>query len=758
MTPDCRSKVDMTDRHNELSRPMPNQMQQRPVPTFAGQSEPMMAMTPKEIISIIRRHILMIIICTIAGVVIGVGAYAGLLVFNPQYTAQALIKVLPPESANPLSLEERSSNKDTYLLFRQSKAELMLQQDLLENLLKSDVVRKTSWFRQFEKGDDIDITDALKKLKKKLGVSADREKEYIRVSMTCKKPKEAASIVNQLIELYLKQQYEQATKIHRDKLATAREQEESLRSELRAAETSLTQIRKANPDIAEFTNTDEDFRHSIKVRRDSVEIQESNLEAQISQVEAQIATLEVRATGDYDDVVREQVENDPIAISARQRIVLLRPELSRRIAKLGENHRSVRQAQEELRQAEQELSDRQNYIAEIQRQANLQNAEDAKTVLMSQKETYRKQLQQAQIEQKQLDELRAEYSRFTEIRDKRIANLEELTKYIRDINLVINDPQVAKLASMGPAPEPREISSPKIIIFGPAGFMLGLMAGFGLAFLIELSNDTLRSPSEVMKNLRVPLLGMVCHQDEDQDIEDIDQYKVISQAPFSITSEMYRQLKGNIKLANIGAHKTIAITSGAPGEGKTKVASNLCTAFVAEGRKVLFVDTNFRRPTSAKLFPKESQSGEHTDYGLSNLLMRQCEADQIVRHSSIENLDVVDSGPLPSNPAELLGSPEMKRFLERTSQIYDYVILDCPPILVSDAKSLVAMSDSTILVFNATMTKKGAAQRTLRELMQVNAPVCGSVLVDVRSLKGGYFHENIQTYQDYQRVELAKQK
>jgi capsular exopolysaccharide synthesis family protein len=304
------------------------------------------------------------------------------------------------------------------------------------------------------------------------------------------------------------------------------------------------------------------------------------------------------------------------------------------------------------------------------------------------------------------------------------------------------------------------MASPNIILYAPGGFMLGAMIGLGLAFLMELSNDTIRTPQEVMRSLRIPLLGMICHSDNDEDLLDIDSYQVIRQAPFSITSECYRQLKTNFKLSSTGTHKTITFVSGAPGEGKTTVAVNLASALVAEGKKVLFIDANFRRPTSAKLFPQAAQNGsasEHSDYGLSNLLMGQCEADQAVRHCTIENFDVVDSGPLPANPAELLGSQAMRIFLDRVNEIYDYVILDGPPLLISDATTIAAISDAVVVVFNATSTKKGAGQRTLRELAQINAPVIGSVLVAVRTLKGGYMHENIETYQNYQRAELKQQ-
>ncbi len=726
-------------------------------------AQPEMGLTPREILGIIRRHLILIIVCTVAGLFVGISGFVAMRIFNPQYTAKAAIRVLPPETTDPLNLARGSTNKDTYYLFRQTKASGIKQQTMLQELLLRDKVRETNWFKQFVSSDGtVDQAEAVRALMKKFGAVADRETSFIRLSMSCKSAKDAQTIVNEMMDLYLSTMRAQATADESQKLAVATKQDEALRADLRAAEASLAQIRKANPDIAEFdtASQESDVRHSVKVRRDSLEVKQADLEQQISQIKTQIQTLAKRATGSFDEVVREQTEKDPIAVQARQRILQLRPELARRIAKLGENHRSVRQIRSELKQAEKELSDRQNFIAELARQADLQNAKDAQAVLTDQLETYNKQLQAAQIEQKTLDELRANYSTYNTIREKRLDSLDELAKHIRNLRLVIDDPEISKLVSAGKAPLPLELSSPKLILYAPGGFMLGAMIGLGLAFLIELSNDTIRTPQEVMRTLKTPLLGMICHSDNDEDLRDIDPYQVIRQAPFSITSECYRQLKTNFKLSSTGTHKTIAFASGAPGEGKTTVAVNLASTLVAEGKKVLFIDANFRRPTSAKLFPKAAENGssvEHSDYGLSNLLMGQCEVDQAIRHCMIENFDVVDSGPLPANPAELLGSTTMRLFLDRVNDIYDYVILDGPPLLISDATTIASISDAVVVIFNATSTKKGAAQRTLRELAQVNAPVIGSVLVAVRTLKGGYMHDNIETYQKYQRAELNQQ-
>ena len=231
------------------------------------------------------------------------------------------------------------------------------------------------------------------------------------------------------------------------------------------------------------------------------------------------------------------------------------------------------------------------------------------------------------------------------------------------------------------------------------------------------------------------------------------------QAPYSIMSECYRQLRTNLKLsAGAPEHKTLFITSPDAGDGKTTITTNLTSTMLAENKKVLIIDTNFRRPAIANLFPRTSQTGtviEHADFGLSNYLMGQCtEIAQIIRPSGIQGLDIIDSGPLPSNPAELLDSPRMKEMLEQCKNKYDHVVIDGPPMLVSDAKTLAANADGTIVVVNATATHRGAAMRILRELQSIRANTIGTVLMGIKSRKGGYFQEVYRAYLEYQRVHV----
>ena len=324
-----------------------------------------------------------------------------------------------------------------------------------------------------------------------------------------------------------------------------------------------------------------------------------------------------------------------------------------------------------------------------------------------------------------------------------------------------DDPTTPKVRLVGLAPEPLEVSSPKWQMFFPGGTMLGFMLGTGLAFLIELLNDLVRTPRDVVRHLRIRLLGAIPDAYEDEQADGKDLHSIVRQAPYSLISESYRRLRTNLKLSENGSPmRTLLVTSGMVGDGRTSVAVNLATTFAAEERKVLLVDASFWQPSLHKIFStaeSQDQAVEPSEFGLSTMLAGLCGYQEIIRSSGVDGFDIIDAGPLAFNPAELLGSPRMEQLIQQQRKSYDYIIIDGPPVLmVGDVKILAKFVDGTILVFNTNTTKRGTAQRIIREFMQVNAPIVGCALLGVKALKGGYFAEQFKSHLEYQKVQLAR--
>lgn len=721
------------------------------------------SLTPKEIVGILRRHLLMILLFTLAGLIAGATGFFVMRRYSPRYTATTGITVLPPGISDPREFSTGQPQKDLYYQFRFTKASLMKQQDMLQQLIALDTIRETKWFERFQKrnpaGEVIktNIPKALDDLDKKLGASAPRDQDFIRVSMTCGNPKEAAKIVNEMVRIFLNDQREKARSTITEQMTSEERLRQDLRATLKGIQDRLDGLR-AGSEFGRLNIEGANFRDYMDQKLGTLYDEYSRLEAERNRLQVTLATAEKRATeADYDQVVQQAVEQDAIVRQLQNSINSIEALLAQQLARFGENHRRVIETRQTRDQFKKDLDARKIVIAEIQRKSQWQLVQDEMAALTQQLESVTQQVQKARDEYKRVDNDRSEYSKYEIEREEKQAQLEKSNEHYESLKALYDNPELSKLRSLGPAPEPLAMSSPKLRLYIPAGFFLGLLAGIGLAFAVELLNDLVRTPSDVMRHLKVPLLGSICHSDDDEDIEGVDLSHVVRQAPYSIMSEGYRQLRTNLKLSTgSGAHKSILITSPDAGDGKTTIATNLTSTLLAENKKVVLIDANFRRPATGHLFPRTGETGaliEHADFGLSNYLMGQCtDASQIIRPSGIPGLDIIDSGPLPSSPAELLDCPRMKELLDLCKTKYDHVIIDGPPMLVSDAKSLASSADGTIVIFNAASTHRGAAMRILRELQSIHANTIGTVLMGVKSRKGGYFQEVYRSYLEYQRV------
>jgi capsular exopolysaccharide synthesis family protein len=562
-----------------------------------------------------------------------------------------------------------------------------------------------------------------------------------------------------MVGLFLHSRADSTTGEISSKLRELRAQEAKIQKDLEMAEGQLKQV----SEVSDLSMLGEAlWRHPITVKLTNWELKKDELLTEISQLEFTLIALEERLKGPLTLIDRRQVEVDPIMLALANQLAALGSDLARKRQYLGEEHRVIRQTREIIRQTKQERVQRRLEIGDMERRANYKTAQDTLAIFKSQLDMLENNREETEKEQKRLNAAQARYEQLLDIRDQTRNQLDGMKQLIASYETMLNDPKTPKVRLVGPAPEPLRVSSPKWQLYMPGGTVLGFMLGVGLVFLIELLNDLVRTPSDVSRHLHIPLLAVICHAEEDDEIDQVDLCHVVRQAPYSIVSECYRRLRANLKLSSSPeALKTLLVTSPSAGDGKTSTAVNLAATFVAEDKSVLLIDTNFRRPRSIALFPKpqspeKDQAQDGSDFGLSNLLTAQCSYEDVIRPSGVDGLDIIDCGPLPSNPAELLGNSKMKLLTQQQREKYDHIIIDGPPVLlVSEAKVLSSQVDSVILVLNAGTTRRGVAQRTIRELRETGANIVGCVLFGARAMKGGYFHEMFKSYREYQKPQLA---
>ena len=215
---------------------------------------------------------------------------------------------------------------------------------------------------------------------------------------------------------------------------------------------------------------------------------------------------------------------------------------------------------------------------------------------------------------------------------------------------------------------------------------------------------------------------------------------VTKQDPRSGIAEQYRTIRTNLKFSFLDPNfKILAIMSALPSEGKSTVSANLAVSWAEEGKRVLLIDVDLRRPTVHRTFNVSNQ------YGLSNILTssaKSVDISEMIDATKIEGLSVLTSGPIPPNPAELLGSERLTQLLSFLKEKFDFIILDAPPVdTVTDSQIIGAVSDGVALVVPQGIATKDAELQAVKLLRQAKANILGVIMnrFSAEETGGGYY-------------------
>jgi polysaccharide biosynthesis transport protein len=285
------------------------------------------------------------------------------------------------------------------------------------------------------------------------------------------------------------------------------------------------------------------------------------------------------------------------------------------------------------------------------------------------------------------------------------------------------------LSVIEPAVAPTAPSSPRPLVNTLLAAVLGLVLAAAVIVVVEYLDDAIKDPDAVREVAGLNTLGTIGRMKGDRSRSEIYRLATLLY-PRSSVAEAYRALRTNVEFASVDAPiRTLLVTSSVPGEGKTTTASNLAVVFAQAGHRVLLIDADLRKPGVQQVFDLPNTVGLTT-------LMRDEHVDvaTIAHVTEQANLRVLTTGPVPPNPAELLGSQRMHAILDRVREGHDLVILDSPPLqAVTDAAVLSAFVDGTLLVIDASRSHRGSVRQGREALAKAGANVLGAVLNRTRA-------------------------
>lgn len=300
---------------------------------------------------------------------------------------------------------------------------------------------------------------------------------------------------------------------------------------------------------------------------------------------------------------------------------------------------------------------------------------------------------------------------------------------------------------------PDEAIGPKRLRGVTLALVLSLAFGIGLALFLEYMDDTVRSADDIENMLRLPTLAIIpsvvgltrrrllpgvggAQARSGNDHPEL----LINGDARSLLSEAYRQLRTSVLLATAGrAPKTLLVTSSLPSEGKTTTAVNTAVSLAQTGVRVLMIDADMRRPRIHSVFEVENRNG------LSTILsseMGETEVLQTIKQHEATNLFLLTSGPLPPNPAELLGSEQMRRLITILEANFTHVVIDSPPVSsITDGVLVSSLVDGVLLVVHGGKSSRAVVRRSRQLLQNVGAKIFGVVLNNVNLSSPDYYYQ-----------------
>lgn len=663
--------------------------------------------------------------------------------FFPAYRNEAFVRLIPPTKEwGQIKGEILPKDYVTHVLA--TEAAQILSPAVLLDVLALPEIKETQFYKWY--GDNFD--KCLYDFERLLDVAPVRESFLVRVSIAVRDRKEARLIVNRLVERYVGRSRTQLTDEGRRRL-------ESLKNTKAAAEDELRRIRDRSRQLRERRDMPA-IEAERDVMVDTVAVLQNTmaeLQARRADIEAQLST--VRGVDPRNlplsAEMRMIIDSDPLLRYYRQQVEALDIQIDVTARNLiGENHRQMQLLRDQRNgYFQMEVTRREELIDDLRnRQVEVLGQELAR--IRNMMATVVEQLTEKENTQRDLDKVITEYTNLTK-------DEEQLSKQLEEIGLTLRQAEnelgvqtgEGRLEAILAARDPYWPSRPNFILYLGGGFVLAALAAVGLALLREVTDQAVRTPLDIIHHGRLSVLGSIPLLDDEQaDIDAIEQ--ATRRAPHSLVAEAFRQIRTHLTFSGpLESQRVLLVTSPRPEDGKTACAVNLAVTFAQGNQRVLLIDCNFRRPGLRPAFPKIGNDG------LANVLVGQRRLEQVLAKTDVPSLDALGSGPMPPNPAELLGSRAMRDLLDAARQSYDRVILDGPPcLLISDALVLATQVDATILVARAANSSKGALRRAREQFQRIGARVIGAILNGVQARAGGYFRQQYREFYEYTSEEV----
>ena len=547
----------------------------------------------------------------------------------------------------------------------------------------------------------------------------DEKSDIVLCTIKGEEPEKESDFLNELIKVYIGQKMEVQNEAQRHSLDFINTQLAGISDSLDRASTKFTEFRSRN-DIIDLGAEGTLVMNTLK----EIESEKAQSQMQLDYFRNVLSYLE--KNGDLTKLVSPSVVG--IQDASLNALVIKLAELFSRRQVLAftakANNPTLTLLDKELAQARNQLNENLRNL--------IDNANRSINSLKTRLDRISLQLNKLPQKEQQMINIQRQFTLTNEIYTFLLQKRAEINITLASS---ISDVQIIESASPDTA-LPIGLTS-KMILF--IGFIFGLALPALFILLVNFFDDRIRTQDDIVKNTQLPILGNILHNPDSSDLS-------VFRNPKTNIAESFRDLRTNLEFMLTGPKgKVISIHSTSPGEGKTFNSINLATILAMNDNKVLLIGADMRKPKMHKIFDVDNQ------HGLSTYLVGLDTLEQVVIPTIIENLSVLISGPIPPNPAEILGKPKMKELIEKARNQFDYIIIDNAPVaLVSDGIITSHISDLNIFILRFGVSHKHQLEIINQYAATKKVTDIGIIVNDIRSESFGNTYYKYYQYNAYQ--------
>jgi capsular exopolysaccharide synthesis family protein len=696
-------------------------------------------------IKLLHKYKWVLLASLVLGAFIGVAAHFVLMRVSPKYTSFVVFECKPVEEeiSKTASAVVDPEEMERFIGTQVAK---MRSEQIIANVARDSRLDQEApnWTQKFQKNGTLDYIEANKELQKIVKAYPIPNTYLIKLSLSAGHPEDAAGLVRLVRENYLDLINSRSSRDVIERKDVIRESIVQAEEEIKNLNTRRSRLVRDGDVDTIFSAQSTRSEQLRRINAGLLEVQQTIEALEVQRITDE-AKLERESGINYDETLRNQVEQSPLILGFIQQKKLAEADLiSMRAMGMKEDHRAVKRTITTIDALERQIEDTREELLRDAFEARVQGTQMTINQFRAQEADLLKQREEVAAELTELTRVGGEIKDIDQQIEATVKQQANHQAALADLNASSSLESAARVVISASETVPDQPSFPKIYTMVPAGiFVIGALTA-GVILLFEFLDQRVKSAADIAMMPRTRPLGVIPDVSEDP-ANPASPETVFRDHPTSVIAESYRQLRtkvGNEMLRN--QNRSLLVVGAMPGSGATSVAINFAAACAARGQKTLIIDTNHRRPRV------HSALGLDGSKGLADVLAGEKTLAECIQSSGERTPDVLAVGPMPHRIVERLGTDAMSNLLKEASEIYETVIIDTSPAIVSgDASTLANQTDASLLVVRAMVEKRGQVTRLRNELSDGRADFLGVLVNGVKASAGGYMRKNIRTSHSY---------